>query len=60
MKLNNDKATTGLACLLGALITANVDWAKVLGGDKAEISKILAAVVIVGYGYLTNKLPTIK
>lgn len=58
--LDPDKGTTALACLLGALITANLDWGKVLAGDKAEVSKIIGAVVIVAYGHLTNRLPTIK
>ena len=55
MKANHDNLTTVLGLILGGLVAANVDWGLVLNGDRAQLGKIIAAVVLVLYGWSTNK-----
>ena len=57
MKLNPDSLTTIFGLILAALIAESMDWAKVLVGDRMEIAKILAAIVIGLNGWFTNRKP---
>jgi len=46
--------TTVLGLLSGALIAANVDYAKLFAGDKVEISKAVASIIAAVFGWATK------
>jgi hypothetical protein len=52
---NPDTQTSALGITAGAIIAANVDYGKVIANDHGEQGKLLGAVVVGLFGYLTNK-----
>jgi hypothetical protein len=56
--MSKDTLTTVTGVILGALIAANIDWAKATAGDKGEIMKAIGAALVAFHGYLTNKSDT--
>lgn len=55
-----DMITTILGFVVGSGILLTVDYAKLLTGDKNEISKVGAALIAGFYGWLTNKTNEMK
>ena len=53
--MNTDKTTTVAGLVVGAIVAANVNYAAALEGNTAEIGKIIGAIVIGLWGWLTNK-----
>ena len=54
-KLSADHKTTLVGVLGAALLTANIDFGKLLEGDSAQITNAVTAVVLALIGYFTNK-----
>lgn len=50
-----DVLTTVFGAIISAVVMLNVDYGKVLAGDTAEQGKIVGAVVVAVFGWLTNK-----
>lgn len=55
-KQSLDVITTILGACISALVLANVDYSKLLIGDKVECGKAIGAVIIALNGWLTNKI----
>lgn len=54
--MSNDAKTTLLGLVLGALTASNLDWGKLVSGDKTQVKLAVGAVVVTAFGYLTNKV----
>ena len=52
---SNDTKATILGLAAGGLLTANLDWGKLLHGDSAQLGQAAGAVIAVLIGYYTNK-----
>jgi len=53
--MNKDLATTIGGLVLSALVASQVDYVLLFAGDKAELAKVAAALVLAFQGWLTNK-----
>lgn len=54
--MTNDTKTTMLGAILGGLLAANVDYAKLLDGDPQAAGQLVGAAIAGLLGFYTNKV----
>jgi len=54
-KISADHKTTIVGVLGAALLSANIDFGKLIEGDADQIANSVSAVVLALIGYFTNK-----
>jgi len=52
---SNDTKTTALGTAAATLFAMDIDYGKLVNGDRAEIGKAIAAVICFAIGYYSNK-----
>lgn len=52
---SNDHKTTLLGAVAAGVLATQIDFSKLMLGDKTELSKAVGAVVLALLGYYTNK-----
>lgn len=50
----SEPRTTAAGVILGGIVAANVDYAKVLQKDPQQIGNLIGAVAVAALGYYTN------
>jgi hypothetical protein len=53
--MNNDQKTTIIGAAAAIIQAANVNFAGVIQGDRAEIGKLLVAILTAVWAYFTNR-----
>jgi hypothetical protein len=55
-----DHLATVIGLIMAAIQGAQIDWVRLLAGDRTEVGKLGSAVAIAIFGLITNKVPATK